>query len=140
MSEQFSVDPKSIDLNNFFYLCTDILCAVNLEGYVQIMSPSTIRVLGYSQDELVGKSIFHYCHPDDMVRTMKELSELAEGRRLDHTETRYQSKDGRYLWFSISAVLDKSSKLIFAIARDITNLKNETESLKQQIQKKNRFL
>lgn len=140
MSDQLSVDPKDVDLRNFFYLCQDIFCVVNLEGYIQVISPSILRILGYSQDDLLGKSIFHYCHPDDMVRTMKELSELAEGRRLELIETRYQAKDGRYLWFSISAVLDKSSKLIFAIARDITNLKSEVESLRKQVQKKTRFL
>lgn len=140
MSDDGQNNSTPADLNNFFYLSPEILCVINPEGYIQHISPAVKKMVGYMPEELIGKSIFHYCHPDDMVRTMKELSELAEGSRFDVIETRYQTKEGRYLWLAISAVLDKKTMAIYAIARDITSAKTELENLKKQAQKKNRFL
>jgi len=38
------------------------------------MSPNYGEVLGYREEDLIGKNIFDYVHPDDKSVAMKEFS------------------------------------------------------------------
>ena len=83
--------------------------------------------LGWSPDDLVGKSGEWLVHPDDRERSMAELPSLVAGLKTRRLENRIICKDGSYRWLSWSAVPDRG--IIYATARDITDLKQAQEQL-----------
>ena len=52
----------------------DFIYVLSLKGFFLYVAPSIRNVLGFEADELVGKSIEEYCHPD-LVPLMRELKE-----------------------------------------------------------------
>lgn len=57
-----------------------------------------------------------------------ELARLAEGRKTLPFENRFRHKDGSYCWLSWRAVSDSGH--LYAVARDVTELKNAEEQLR----------
>jgi C4-dicarboxylate-specific signal transduction histidine kinase len=57
-----------------------------------------------------------------------ELARLAEGRKALPFENRFRHKDGSYCWLSWRAVTDRGH--LYAVARDVTELKNAEEQLR----------
>ena len=45
---------------------TDMICVVALDGRIEMMSPSSLTVLGRAPEELVGRPFDHVVHPDDL--------------------------------------------------------------------------
>ncbi|TFK37934.1 PAS domain-containing protein, partial [Crucibulum laeve] len=53
----------------------DFVHVVSLKGSFLYVAPSVRRVLGYEPEEMVGKSIADFTHPEDVVPLMRELKE-----------------------------------------------------------------
>ncbi|PPR05724.1 hypothetical protein CVT26_008911 [Gymnopilus dilepis] len=53
----------------------DFYHVLSLSGSLLYVAPSVRRVLGYDSEEMVGKSIADYVHPDDVAPLMRELKE-----------------------------------------------------------------
>jgi two-component system sporulation sensor kinase A len=79
---------------------SDMISVLSADAHILYASPSTIKILGYSQEEYIGTNCFDYIHPQDVGLIMKLLSQLL----LDPGKgvvggCRYRHKDGtwRYL-------------------------------------------
>ncbi|WP_163202661.1 PAS domain-containing protein, partial [Citrobacter koseri] len=68
------------------------------------VSPAWSDILGWSTDELVGRTSEWMEHPDDRTRTREELMDLQQGEPTLRFENRFRGKDGDYHWFSWTAV------------------------------------
>lgn len=113
----------------FFELSNEMLCIANFEGYFIRVNRTWTEVLGYSAQELVGKPFVSFVHPDDIEATNKVAAGLSFGTEVVSFENRYRTKAGEYrtlLWKSSS---DLSKKVIYAVARDITEIKKKELSL-----------
>ena len=108
----------------FFNISTDLLCIANFEGYFLKVSPSFIKTLGYSEEEFKEKPIIEFIHPEDVAATMEQLARQNLGETVSNFENRYLCKDGTFRILSWSSNVDMLDKLIYASARDITNLKH----------------
>src|SRR5262249_40310045 len=106
----------------------DLLVVEDLDGTYLSTNPAWTSVLGWSEAELVGKSSRWLLHPDDREKTRVEVERLAAGEITRWFETRFRHKDGSYRWLSWKAVQD--SGRIYAMARDITDLKNTENRLR----------
>lgn len=64
---------------------SDIITVLGIDGVIQFQSPSIERLLGYSQQELKGRTAFEFIHQDDvpavMARFGKSLNNMASPRR-----------------------------------------------------------
>jgi len=97
------------------------------------VNPVTLKVLGYSQEELFTKSALELIHPDDMVKMLSNLQALmptGEGRN----EFRYLKKDGSYVWLEVTGTIvpreiDEASLIM--ISRDITARKEAEIALQK---------
>jgi PAS domain S-box-containing protein len=75
----------------------DIVTILDREGRMQYQSPSLTRVLGYTPEELAGRSAFAYMHPEDAPRVAEQLGRvLAEPGSTGHAEYRFRHKDGSW--------------------------------------------
>lgn len=53
----------------------DFIHVVSLQGDFLYVAPSVRRVLGYEPEEMVGKAISDYAHPEDVIPLKRELKE-----------------------------------------------------------------
>ena len=105
----------------------DLLVVTDADGKFLSVNPAWTVLLGWSEAELLGKTSQWLLHPDDRERTRAETSQLAAGHVTQRFEIRFRHKDGSYRWLSWKAVQDQGR--IYAMARDVTELKNAENKL-----------
>ncbi len=83
----------------------DMVSQADLAGQFQYVSPSHQTVLGYTPDELLGRSMFEFVHPDDLPIVMTTYQTALANRTSGSLELRYRHADGHYLWLEINGQL-----------------------------------
>ncbi|MGA8748752.1 MAG: PAS domain S-box protein [Pseudolabrys sp.] len=106
----------------------DLLVVTDLDGKYLTVNPAWTVSLGWSEAELLGNTSQWLLHPDDREKTRAEISQLAAGHATQRFEVRFRHKDGSYRWLSWKAVQDQGR--IYAMARDVTELKNAENKLR----------
>jgi diguanylate cyclase (GGDEF)-like protein/PAS domain S-box-containing protein len=120
---------QQFDLEKFFELALDMLCIAGMDGYFKRVNPAFQRILGYSADELLGQPFVDLIHPDDRTETLREVSKLTEGSPTLAFENRYRCKDGTYRNLYWTSFPDPGTGLLYAIARDVTELRRLQDRL-----------
>jgi len=107
----------------------DLLAILDLEGGILSVNPAWTATLGWPQSDLIGKTYEWLLHPDDRERAQAEQDELASGRKTMRFECRLRHQDGSYHWLSWTAAPDGDR--IYAMGRDVTELKHAEDDLRQ---------
>jgi len=106
----------------------DMITQTDTGGNIEYFSPSARKTLGYSADELVGKSIFTYVHPADVERVVTGFRKFISGSAPAKIHFRYRHADGHYLWLETvgSLLFDNHYRVTGTIlsTRDITERKH----------------
>ena len=117
------------ELDQLFTLSLDMLCIAGFDGYFKRINPAWEGTLGIPKEELLSRPYVDFVHPDDREATINEARKMDQGELTISFENRYRSADGTYLWLLWNATPNKSLKLIFAVARDITQRKQTERRL-----------
>jgi PAS domain S-box-containing protein len=123
------VEAQAQERDRLWKLSQDLLVVSNVSGLILNINPAWSETLGWSTNDLVGKTGEWLVHPDDRERSMAERGNLVEGRKTPRLENRILCKVGSYRWLSWSAVSDRG--FIYANGRDITDLKGAQAQLDQ---------
>ena len=99
-------------------LSSDLLGALNSEGYFETSNPAWKAVLGWSEAEVAGMSIFELLHPDDLEHTRAGFELTQVGQPAIRFANRYRCKDGSYRWISWVGILEDG--FVYCTGRDIT--------------------
>lgn len=114
----------------------DLIAVHNLPDLsYEYANPSTIKTLGYTQEELMSSTVFELIHPDDraMIPT-KPDQYRQEDDDAGNVVFRYRKKDGSYIWLDTLGTFlenksEKQSLIIFS--RDITKRKLAEQALQK---------
>jgi len=111
----------------------DFVAQVTTEGIYEYVAPSSLALLGYSSDQLQGKSIFSIIHPDDFDEGVTKFAEVMQLGVPVRGEFRCRHADGQYLWFEVVAnpLLDHQGQICGGLinGRDISNRKRDEQEL-----------
>jgi PAS domain S-box-containing protein len=121
----------------FFALSIDMLCFLDFSGYFKRLNPAWEQALGFTREELMSKPFIEFVHPDDRAATLNQNREVRSGGHARSFENRYLCKDGSYRWLLWNAAPDPAQRVIYSVARDITDRKQaeaEREKLVEQLQ------
>jgi two-component system, sporulation sensor kinase C len=96
-------------------------------------NPALQEMLGYTKEELRGKSFAEFTHPDDVPVAGELYQELLEGKlRHYYVEKRYLRKDGSLVWVRPTVSLiqgDGSPLYAVKMVEDVTEQKKAQEAL-----------
>ncbi len=115
---------------------TDMIAKFSPQGVFLYASPASEGILGYTPDELLGKSIYDLAHPDDVVNIVHTTEEgYRKGQAYTITH-RARRKSGEYIWLETTnkVIRDPQTRAvteIVAVSRDITHHKEAEEALRQ---------
>ncbi len=89
------------------------------------MNSAFHQMLGYREEELMGKTMTDFCHPDDLPAEGGSLGRILDGQSLrEEMDKRYIRKDGATVWAHIILIVirDSAGKPLFGLvmAQDIT--------------------
>ncbi len=103
-------------------------------GFEQV-NPALCHILGFSEDELLTKTVAELSHPEDLERSLEVANQVRNGLIPYVTlEKRYIRKDGQTVWaqVSLSPVRSKhgSEKIVVVQIQDITARKKAEASLR----------
>jgi PAS domain S-box-containing protein len=109
--------------DRLFTLSLDMLCIAGFDGYLKDLNPAWERTLGLGREELLAKPFLEFVHPQDREATVAAAGKLSAGTEVISFENRYVCKDGSYKWLAWDAAPFAEHRLIYALARDITQQK-----------------
>ncbi|MEL6223987.1 MAG: PAS domain S-box protein [Cyanobacteria bacterium J06627_8] len=114
------------------------LANATLDGKIISANSCFCNLLGYTQAELLTKTVMEITHPDDRLRILPEHRRLFTGEiAFFFQEKRYSCKDGSFIWantqVSIVRDVEGNPKHTLAVIQDITSRK-EAEIANQQSQ------
>ncbi|MFN3920149.1 MAG: PAS domain S-box protein [Methylohalobius sp.] len=104
------------------------------DGRVRESNLALEQMLGYSSQELYGKTLFDLTYPEDRESSVRLFKELVEGKHTHYKlEKRFIRRDGSLLWVRkiVSGVYGVRGELQFAIdmIEDITESKRSEMAL-----------
>ncbi len=118
--EDFSSEVSWFHDSPFFHLSWDLLSILTQEGHVKHVNSAWNTTLGWTLDELLGRSWLERVHPDDRTQTLVTLNQLTHPDPASVTfEHRFQHQNGRYCWLSWRVAIGPDQHL-YAAAKDIT--------------------
>ena len=106
-------------------LLLDAVCIVDAEGRYLYVSAAFETIFGYTPEEVIGRRMIEFVHPDDRESTLKTAETIMAGNVERHFENRYIRKDGRVVYIMWSARWSESEQARVAVARDISERKRD---------------
>jgi PAS domain S-box-containing protein len=108
----------------------DMIVRVSLDAQLSYISPGSIRVFGYTPEEMATVGPREMTHPEDLPRVADAILELMD-KRLPHLpeplQYRAKRKDGRWIWVESNPTLVFNAEgepiETIDIIRDITETK-----------------
>jgi diguanylate cyclase (GGDEF)-like protein/PAS domain S-box-containing protein len=101
------------------------IAIVATDGTFLDINERLCRLLGYTREELVGKTFHEITHPDDLAVDVAHVKELLNGQAETYRiEKRYFTREGRVLWVQLTVALardDTGTPLYFiSMIEDVT--------------------
>lgn len=119
----------------------DLIWSTDVQGRFTYLSPQFKTLLGWDENQWLGKPLLRLTHPQDRPLLRAEYQAIIAGEKtLSHLECRYRHQQGRYLWVRVSATAIKNAEgavvQFQGILSDISNLKEAEIALQAS---ENRF-
>jgi PAS domain S-box-containing protein len=122
------------------FLMIDISCP-QTKKYLYVNS-SNPKILGFTEEEMLGRNIFDWIHPEDYdkaLHTFQDIIENGEGS----CECRHQRKDGSYIWIEAQGkiIRNPAGKLeVLFFSRDVSELRKARDKLQCQLEEQQELI
>ncbi len=137
MSEQ-ELKNSEIKYRRITENANDIIVILNADFVFDYINELPVKkTLGYSAEELIGKEVTSFLHPDDQARTFRAFKEAYEkGEAI--VASRLRHKNGSYVWLESKGriLMERNKKKVLVISRDVSERREAEEALKRS---ENRF-
>ncbi|GJD93140.1 response regulator [Methylobacterium iners] len=130
------VAERTAERDRMWRLTTDLMLVARTDGIVTAVNPAWHHQLGWSPEDMVGRTTAWLEHPDDREATRSAVEQLAAGHALSSFENRFRTRQGAHRWLSWTAAPE--GEMLYATARDVTadkarqaDLERTQEALRQ---------
>ena len=80
----------------------DVVMIFNKRSIVTYVTPSCQTAYGYSEDEIIGRSVFSFVHPDDIARAKVYANSVLKTEEIVNCDCRVRHKNGD--WANVKTV------------------------------------
>lgn len=124
---------KLIEFNRLFDISTDFFAIINKNGYFDHVNPQWKELTGYDFKEILNIPYSQLVHKDDQAQIHYYIEKLFER---DYSSVEFTNRNltasGEYIWLEWKLNFDEHSHRIYAVARDITDMKAYQSKLQNQ--------
>jgi PAS domain S-box-containing protein len=115
-------------LDQLFKYAPDIICIVGTDGFFKKVNPVALKILEYSEDELLSFPITTFLFPGKDGKTSSEKIDFNTGKPNYSFENRVVTQSGKTIWLSWTFTPSPEAGLLYGVAKDVTE-KKEYEQL-----------
>jgi two-component system, NtrC family, sensor kinase len=113
------------------------IALIDAEGRWRSANPALCRMLGFREEELIGRQFAEFTHPEDIDENLANWGTIRDGHETHaEYEKRYLARDGGEVWaqVSISQVTqwDEGEGFLVAHIQDITDSKRAQLALAEE--------
>jgi len=131
---QQTLNQQIEERQRIFETSQDLILVTDTAGTFVQVSPSSLAILGYRPDEMIGRSAVQFIHPEDLDSTREEMRSARRGRQMRNFEARYIHKDGQAVMLNWMGSWSEPVRRHFFVGRDLTE-KHTAEAQLRQAQK-----
>jgi PAS domain S-box-containing protein len=117
--------------DRIFETSQDLILVSDGQGKLLQASPSSLKVLGYRPEEMIGQSGAAFAFPDDLEAARNEMRAARRGTAVRHFRCRHVHKDGRPVALDWMAVWSEPDREHYFIGRDMTDYDHTEQQLRQ---------
>ena len=117
------------DRERIWTLSQELMMVCDHNTLITAVNPSATRILGYREDELVGRRVTDFVHPEDLSPTRAEVLKLTQNVPCLSFENRWRASDGSFRLIEWTAVPE--NERIHGVGRDVTQERITAEALRQ---------
>lgn len=103
----------------------DLVCLHHPDGRYLYVTPSSQALLGYTPEELIGRSPYEFLHPNDQERVRQEAHQQNLQGQPTLITYRIRHKDGTYIWLETLTlgILDEQGQIqhLQTTSRDVSD-------------------
>jgi len=110
--------PLMPDFETFFRASLDLLVIRDAKFKIVKVNQAWEKVLGYKAEELEGRPMLSFIHPDDVAASHSQMQRIETERDVNGIINRYRRRDGSYRYLEWRA--RQEGDLVYGIARDVT--------------------
>lgn len=118
----------SRQLDQLFKYAPDIICIVGSDGYFKKVNPVALKMLEFSEEELLTYPISKFLFPGKDSKTSSEKIDFNVGKAHYSFENRFITGTGKTIWLSWTFTPSPETGLLYGVAKDVTE-KKEYEQL-----------
>jgi diguanylate cyclase (GGDEF)-like protein/PAS domain S-box-containing protein len=110
----------------------DPICTFDRKGKLIAVNPATVKMLGYSADEMTKRDFVSMIHPQDRLKALAGFRETINGNS-NHLELKMVHKDGYAVTVDVTnipIIADHQIVGIYGVAKDVTDRKKAEELLR----------
>lgn len=116
--------------SRFFSLSPDLFVVSDEQGHAGQINEAWQRVLGWTEEEVIGRPFSHFCHPEDVPAASRAGRQALLREAVVNLETRVRTKAGDYRTIAWTLCRVAGDRVNYALGRDITESKRAEERLR----------
>lgn len=117
--------------NNFFQLSIELLAIATYDGVFTQTNPTWGKTLGYAEQELYGRRLLDFIHPEDAASTEATIAGILKTQASQYFENRFRAADGRYHWLGWTIAPFAAEGLLYVFARDISERRERENEIRR---------
>lgn len=114
---------------------SDVITVLDAAGLIRYVSPSVERAAGYKPEEIVGRQLVDFAHPEDIGDGIESLAYALQSAGItQYAEIRIRHKDGTWHYYEAAANNLLDNPIVRGIVihtRDVTERKQWEEALRE---------
>ncbi|MFP5578045.1 MAG: putative bifunctional diguanylate cyclase/phosphodiesterase [Acidimicrobiia bacterium] len=111
----------------------DLIVTVGPDGRIQSANAASTHILGWTPDELIGRSYFELIHPEDLRHPDTPLQLPADQTVL--YERRVRCRDGSLRWLEMNVSGSPGGDMLHVSARDVTDRREARRRIEESEQR-----
>lgn len=120
LSPRIPAGDAAMEYERFFRLADNLMLVVDFDGHILRINDAITRYLGWSEDDIVGRTWLSLVHPDDAEIARLTVADMMHRGEVWEAERRYLHKNGLYHCLKWRCESIPAQKKIYCVADDVT--------------------